>query len=124
MFDRFDVWQYSDDHNCWDFVREYLIEKAGVNPNDVPKYGILPSSKREMTEAARSVAKNFVESKPVDYAVACQYHGKILQHVGVVFDGKVHHTGSKIGTKKEPISKFERNAQRTIYMSHISLCQL
>jgi len=123
MLDQFDVWKYAQNHNCWDFVREFLIDRTEISADDLPKYGILPCNKREMTKAARSVEANFIETGPRNYAIACQYHGKLITHVGVVEGKMVRHTGEQRGTMREPIKKFERNASRTIYMSHKSLCQ-
>lgn len=108
MFDRFDLWQYRDDNNCWDFVREYLIDKAGISSEDLPKFGICPSNKRAMTKAAIAVRRGFVECGPVQYAVACQYHGKVLDHVGIVDAGKVRHVGKTHGHKRDKIDLFQR----------------
>lgn len=123
MFDRFDCWQYRADANCWDFVRQYLIEKAGVPAIDVPMFGISPDNKRQMTKAARGVALAFTESEPVSNAIACHYMGNILFHVGIVEGGNVRHTSSQRGTVKESIAEFERHADKTTYMIHRSLCQ-
>lgn len=120
MLDRFDVWQYRDDNNCWDYVREFLIDKANISPDDVPKFGICPSNKREMTRASISVAKSFLVSGPANYAVACHYVGGVLYHVGIVYNGLVLHTGEKIGTRKDTIGDFEASAY-TVYMLHKKL---
>jgi hypothetical protein len=118
MFDRFDVWTFSDNHNCWDFVREYLIEKAGVPPEDVPKFGILPTDKRSMTKAYRGVKCKFVECGAQQNAIACQYHGGLLQHVGVVDGDFVRHTGKTKGTTKQKISDFEKD--KTVYYKYVN----
>lgn len=123
MLDKFDIWKYRDNANCWDYVREYLIERAGIPPGDVPKYGILPSDKRAMTKAANDVKQTFINSGPVQYAVACHYLGKTIIHVGVIDKGCVRHTGSKTGTMKSSIKDFEAMSQKTIYKLHKSLCQ-
>ena len=120
MFDRFDLWQYRDDHNCWDFVREFLIEKAGIDSDDVPKFGICPKNKREMTSAARSVATAFKRSKPVQYSIACQYIKNSLFHVGIVDNGMIRHSGEKTGTRTDTIEDFEK-VGRVIYMLHEDL---
>ena len=123
MFNKWDLWKYTDDNNCWEYVRQFLIIEAGIDPEDVPKFGICPSNKREMTKASIEVAKNFAESGPVQFAVACQFHGKLLNHVGIIDCGLVRHTGKACGTKKEKISGFESKAQKTTYMLHRNLCQ-
>lgn len=108
MFDRFDHWQYRDDNNCWDYVREFLIEKANVPPDDIPKFGICPRNKTAMTEAACQLMPNFVDSDAVDFAIACRYSGRVLQHVGVVYRGIIRHVGCPKSLKLESIKDFER----------------
>lgn len=123
MFDRFATWQYRDDANCWDYVREYLLEYTNIPAHDLPKFGIHPSNKRKMTSAANRVVSTFRNTPPVDYAIACHYMGKVLYHVGVVVNGKVIHTGEKTGTVSEAIKSFERRASITKYKLHESLWQ-
>jgi len=118
MFDKFDLWKYSDNSNCWDFVRAWLIEKAGVPPEAVPKYGILPSDKKAMTQAYKDVRGQFEECGPEQNAVACQYSGKLLIHVGVVDNGYIRHTGETKGTTKEKIQDFEKI--KTVYFKYAS----
>ena len=123
MFDRFDCWKYSEFHNCWDFVREFLIDRAGVPPEDVPRYGICPDDKKAMTLAARSVEKTFNPCEPRQFAIACHFIGKTIIHVGVVDGGRIRHTGKNRGTTKSTIKDFEALAPKTIYKIHKSLCQ-
>jgi molybdopterin synthase catalytic subunit len=123
MWDKFDIWKYRDNANCWDYVREFLIERAGVPSSDVPKYGIAPDNKREMTKAANDVKQTFIDSEPVQHAVACHYVGRTIIHVGVIDNGYVRHTGKKTGTMKSTIKEFEAMCQKTIYKIHKSLCQ-
>lgn len=118
MFSKFDLWQYRSDNNCWDFVREFLIER-GVPCEDIPKYGIAPSNKKAMTGAHHAVKKMFVESGPVQNAIACHYHGGLLLHVGVVDGGHVRHTGEKIGTRKDPIDEFCKMAATRFYLHRL-----
>ena len=122
MLDRFAFWQYRDDNNCWDYVREFLIEKAGIPADHVPKFGIAPKDKRSMHKAGRQVAASFKSSDPTDFAVACHYRGGVLFHVGIVHNGRVRHTGEKIGTRNDTIEDFESMAD-TVYMLHKSLWQ-
>lgn len=122
MLDKFEVWQYRDDNNCWDYVRQFLSERAGVDEKEIPKFGLSPDDKQGMTSAYREVKRAYFESDAVNYAVACQYLGGALIHVGVVYDGMVWHTGRKHGTTKEKIKGFERKA-KTRYWIHRSLCQ-
>lgn len=120
MFDKFDTWTYSDNSNCWDFVRAWMI-RAGVPESDVPKYGILPTDKRAMTKAANQVKTNFVDCGPIQNAIACQYRGRTILHVGVVDEGLIRHTSSQFGTKRSKIADFQRE-NKTIYKIHKSLC--
>lgn len=115
MFDKFDVWQYRDDRNCWDFVREFLIERLGVSVDHAPIYDIHPDDKKAMTLAARGVAKNFDVCDPEHGAVACHYQGNAIIHVGVIDGNMVRHTGRDTGTMKSTIAEFEGMAQRTEY---------
>lgn len=121
MFSKFEIWQYRDDRNCWDYVREFLIERAGVPAKDVPKFGISPEDKRSMTKASEDVKKTFYDSDPINYAVACHYLRGILIHVGIVFEGRVWHTSKHNGTTKSTIKEFEAMASRTVYKIHGSL---
>lgn len=119
---KFDLWQYRDDANCWDYVAAWLSEIKGVPLQDVPSFDVKPSDKRLMTAASIKVARSFVSVKaPENGAIAAHYHGKTLQHVGVV-DGKmIRHTGYKIGTRKDSVKVFERMASKTKYHLHKSL---
>ena len=115
--DRFTLWRYSSNRNCWDFVREFLIEKTSIPADDLPKFGVLPSDKRGMTNAANGVIPSLMETEPVDYSIACQYLGDVLYHVGVVLDGMVNHVGEKCGSVREPIKSFE-NFGKVKYFTH------
>lgn len=121
MFDKFDLWKWEADHNCWDYVREYLIERIGVPHDDVPKYGIAPHDKRAMTKASQKVTPKFIDCEPKNGAIACHYHGKCILHVGVVEDGFVRHCSKEWGTIKESIKRFENRASKTVYKIHASL---
>ena len=110
--DKFDLWRYSDESNCWDFVIAFLKEK-GV---DLPRFGICPQDKRGMTKASLGVVDNYlVECGPVQNAIAAQYHGKLLFHVGVVDKGMIRHAHHKSGVRRDTIKRFEASAQKTIY---------
>lgn len=122
MLDEYDLWAYRDDHNCWDYVREILIAKANIPARDVPKFGISPKDKINMTRASNNVASAFVRSGPEQYAVACHYKKRTLIHVGIVENGKIRHTGEGIGTRRDKIEDFEAMAD-TVYMLHQSLWQ-
>ena len=124
MLDKFTTWQYRDDRNCWDFVREFLIEKAGISAEHLPKYGILPEDKQSMTAAANSIRGGFIDCDPVNFAIACHYIGHTIIHVGVVYNGYVLHTGSKFGTKKSTIKAFEKMCQKTVYRLHGSITNI
>lgn len=121
MIDRFTAWQYRDDNNCWDFVREYLCYHTKVDPQDVPKFGICPDDKRGMTKAAIKVERAFSHCGPIDLAIGCQYAGKLLIHVGIVHGGKVKHVSSTEGYICESIDRFELRSKYTIYKIHNDL---
>ena len=112
MIEKFDLWKYSDESNCWDFVVAYLSD-VGVH---LPRFGICPSNKLGMTRASKSVIKDhLVECGPMDYAIACHYHGKLLIHVGIVHNGQVRHAHHANGVRRNTIKEFEGMAQKTIY---------
>ena len=88
---------------------------------DVPKFGILPSDKEGMTREYLNVKRAFNESAPVQFAVACNIRGRLIDHVGIVYNDKIWHTGSKTGTQCLSISRFEQLSPKTIYQIHRSL---
>jgi hypothetical protein len=111
MFSELDLWKYSNDSNCWDYVCAFY-KKLGY---DLPKFGIHPQDKKGMTKASLSLIDDFVECGPVQNAIACHYHGKIFFHVGVVDGGRVRHVSNKTGARRDTIKRFESMAQKTIY---------
>jgi len=123
MFNRFDIWKFKDDANCWDFVREFLLENTDIPEFDLPRYGIHPNSKKEMTAASRAVNSTFIECGPIQFAIACHFVKNTLFHVGVVDCEKVRHTTRQLGTLKESVGSFERRSSITKYKIHRSLCQ-
>lgn len=113
MIDEFDLWRYSDDSNCWDFVCAFL-NKKGV---DLPRFGICPSDKRGMTKAAKGVIDSYlIECEPRQNAIACHYHGGLLLHVGVIDSSKVRHAHKQFGVRRDTIKSFESMAQKTKYV--------
>lgn len=122
MFNDLLAWQYRDDHNCWDFVRECLL-KVGVPDVDIPKYGIHPNNKSEMTKASIDVAKTFVECGPINFAVASEYRGKTIIHVGIVYNGYIYHASKSKGAIKSRIKDFENTCHTIKYRIHKSLWQ-
>ena len=109
MHDEWLLWQYRADNNCWDFVRAVLNKEFNVPVSELPKFGICPSDKVSMTTAYQSVKSGFKRiANPVEGAVACHFHGRTLVHVGVVLGGKVFHTSSHSGTRKDSIKTFSR----------------
>lgn len=115
MLDKYLFWQYRDDNNCWDFVRCFLLDFCNIK---LKKYGIAPDDKRAMTRASIKVARDFVLSEPVDFAIACHYSRETILHVGIVYNGKVWHTSSQRGTCIDSIQKFESMAKKTVYRLH------
>lgn len=113
MMDKFDYWKYSDDSNCWDFVIAFLFDRCGV---ELPRFGICPQDKRSMTKASKNVIDaHLVECGPIQNAIACQYHGKLLCHVGIIDNGMVRHAHHKSGIRRDTLKRFESMAQKTIY---------
>lgn len=123
MFDRFDVWQYREDNNCWDFVREFLLDRTSIPSEDIPKFGICPKDKRSINSAAKDLYGSFVETGPVNFSIACQYIGGILHHIGVVDGGYIrHHTGSVKYPLRDTVKQFESRGGTVKYFIHESLC--
>lgn len=114
MLNRFDLWKYSDTSNCWDFVREWLID-VGANELSLPRFGICPTDKRSMTKASKNVIIGLQECGPIQNAIACHYHDKVLFHVGIVDGRHVRHANQKSGLRRDTIKRFESMAQKTIY---------
>jgi hypothetical protein len=110
------TWQYRDNNNCWDFVCAVLKQEFNVPASALPKFGICPNNKREMTRAYHSVKAAFVPThQPQEGAIACHFIGNTLHHVGVVMGGKIWHASSKAGTRKDSISAFTRIAKTGFY---------
>lgn len=122
MFDKFDVWQYRDNHNCWDYVREFLIDKTCLTHDDVPKFGVSPDDKKGMTTAYSGLVDNFVECEPLDFSIACHFYGRVLVHVGIVYNGKVLHTGRMFGLSRNSIERFS-SMMKTKFYIHRKLWQ-
>ena len=117
----FNLWKYRDDANCWDYVREWMIREAKIPADDVPKFGICPDDKRGMTKAYIEVRRGFDECEPQQFAIACSCRGRLIDHVGVVYNDRIWHTGRKAGTQSLSVEAFENLAPKTIYYLHRSL---
>lgn len=115
MLSKWDIWRYSDESNCWDFVCAFLADV--VPSTDLPKFGVTYQDVKGMTRCKDGIIENYVLSEPVQNAIACHYHGKALLHVGVVDGEHVRHVG-KYGHRRDTIEKFESLAQRTEYRLH------
>ena len=116
MRERWQVWHYRDDANCWDFVRALLIAEAGIHPDALPVFGLLPDDKRGMTKAYQVVKHGFRDvSTPSTFDVACVYRGKCLIHVGVVIEGRVWHVGRKTGFRIDTFTQFSQQRQVKFY---------
>lgn len=109
------LWSYRDDNNCWDYVRYWLIKLFDVPEKAVPKYGIIPNDKKSMTKAYKLVRSGFSESEPTNGAVACQYRGRLLDHVGLVYNHMVYHVKDKSGVMVEPLAEFIRGKKVVFY---------
>lgn len=122
MPDRFDCWRFSDSNNCWEFVRQYLIEKAKIPSEDVPKLGVCINDHRAKTSSYAEISKTFTQiPEPKDFAIACDFRGKLLVHVGIVEGCTIRHATQK-GSHRDKISKFESmSAGQTRYYLHRSL---
>ena len=112
MIDKYDLWKYGPNTNCWDFVVNFMRD---LNV-ELPKFGICHKDKKAMTKASKGVISSYlVECSAIQNAIACHYHGKLLLHVGVVDNGYVRHAHPKLGMKKDKIKDFEAAAQKTVY---------
>ena len=117
----YSLWKYKDDSNCWDYVREWMIREAKIPAEDVPKFGICPQDKPSMNEAYLEVRKGFELCEPQQFAIACNCKGRMIDHVGVVYNDKVWHTAETMGTQALSLKAFESLAPQTIYYIHRSL---
>ena len=113
---RFKYWRYTDDNNCWDFVRAFLIDIAGVPASDLPpNRGISPRDSRQVARTSEATQESLTDCGPEQFAIALHYRGRLNTHVGIVYNGKVWHTGKKAGTRTDTIKQFESMATRTTY---------
>ncbi len=117
----FRFWQYADPHaNCSEFVKAFLLQFTSLEEADYP-VGLIPHKSAVLKHKAYArVVSLFVESSPVDYALACHIVGSVFVHVGVVYAGQVWHTGESTGTVVEGVSAFESRAS-TQYFIHKKL---
>ena len=101
-------WKYAEDRNCWDFVREFLIEIGGYPENVLPpKSGINPQDKKSMTKAAESVCLGLVDCDREEFSIACHFVGRTMWHVGVVYNNKIWHVGETTGVRMDSPRSFE-----------------
>jgi len=120
MLDKFSMWRWQENANCWDFVREYAIDVLYIPAIDVPKFGALSVDKRATTKAYRDIKSAFLDSPCKHGAIACHFRGKLLIHVGVVVGDRIYHCQEGGHAKKDKIRAFEAMAE-TRYWLHNSL---
>lgn len=120
MFDKYEVWQYRETANCWDYVRSFLVDKTDLSDSDIPRFGVHPDDIKAKTGAHDSIVQVYPECDPVDYAIACHYFKNALLHVGVVYNGSVWHTSKQWGTTKHSLEDYER-LRNTVYRLHKKL---
>lgn len=122
QIDKFDLWKFTNQSNCWDFVRQYLLERSSIPPEDMPKLGILHTDHEAKTAEKEVISCSFVQiDKPCDLAIACSHAGNLLTHVGVCEGDFIRHATYR-GAIREPISRFESKGKTTYYL-HGSLCK-
>lgn len=104
--------------DCWGLVRLVRHHHHGLPL--LESFGrVSPDDKAGMTDGYLAVVSGFVETAPIDGAIACHFLGDVLWHVGVVVDEcglKVLHTGRKLGRPcLSRLAEFERMALTTRY---------
>lgn len=104
--------------DCWGLVRLVRHHHHGLPL--LESFGrVLPDDKAGMTRGYHDLVAGFVETAPVDGAIACHFLGDALWHVGVVVDEcglKVLHTGRKQARPSlTRLAEFERMAMVTRY---------
>ena len=106
---RFRLWQYRDPGaNCSDFVAAFLAAFTSLQPDDYPVGVITASDVLGKARAHARVSQLFEPCQPRDFALACQYVGRVFVHVGVVYQGKVWHTSGSTGTVVDSIQQFKQ----------------
>lgn len=109
---RFRLWQYRDPgYNCSDFVAAFLTTFTSLKNTDYPVGLVSASNALGKAKAHKRVSQLFEPCEPCDFALACQYIGRVFVHVGVVYQGMVWHTGSGTGTVVESIDQFKARGQ-------------
>lgn len=109
---RFRLWQYRDPGaNCSDFVAAFLAAFTTLQADDYPVGLVTADNVLGKARAHARVSQLFERCEPRDFALACQYVGRVFVHVGVVYQGKVWHTGSATGTVVDTIEQFKQRGQ-------------
>lgn len=117
-------WQYRDPGaNCSDYVAAFLLAFTPLVASDFPVGVVAAHDGLRKARAHERVVKLFRACEPRDFALACQYVGRVFVHVGVVYGGNVWHSGAAIGTVVESVEKFECRGQHggTRYWIHNKL---
>ena len=109
-----------DEHglDCWGFVR--LVRHLHHGFPLLDSFGTVdPDDKAGMTDAYHQLVGGYVETAPIDGAIACHLIENTLVHVGVVVNEnglKVAQTGRKMGRPWLcSLSDFERMSLITRY---------
>ncbi|EPP5594125.1 phage tail protein [Vibrio cholerae] len=104
--------------DCWGFVRLVRHHHHGL-PLLASFGAVAPDDKQGMTDGYHQVVTGYVQTEPVDGAIACHFVGETLVHVGVVVNEnglKVAHTGRKMARPcLSRLAEFERMALTTRY---------
>lgn len=111
------LWQYRDDANCFDFVRALLITQYNYPESAIPRFDILPTERLAMTREYKKLTGFFgLLDTPEPQAIACQFRGRVLAHVGLVREcGLIWHAGRAQGVRVDSVATFESLATRTEY---------
>jgi hypothetical protein len=110
------LWQYRDDHNCWDFVRAVLEKEFNIPSYAIPKHGVCATDKAGIDTTYQHEKQRFIPiNAPQNGAVACQYAGETLTHVGIVLNDFIFHASSRHGVRKTTLSAFLRIAKTRFY---------
>lgn len=122
----FEHWQYQDPRaNCSEYVKAWLLRFTPLVAADYPLGLVSSTAARAKHAGYRSMRESYQQlEQPVNHCLAAQFDRGVFVHVGVVYQGRVWHTGQTMGTSpREPLSLFEARAAKTEYLLHNKLAE-
>jgi hypothetical protein len=113
---KYQLWQYRNDNNCWDFVRAVLKDEFKVPEMSIPRFGLCKDDVIAVDSAYSEVKSGFAAiARPMESAIACHFAGLALNHVGIVVGDRVWHVGSATNVRADKFRTFERKARTEYY---------